>query len=307
MLKILKHKEIDFEKWDNCISSSRENLIYGLSWYLNIITPGWKALVYESGEDYKIVLPLTENSKFCITYLRQPFFAQQLGIFGIGNEEIYVAEIFKFLLKSYPIVDLNFNTHNTHIIHKRREFSDLLSLKTTFVLSLKDNYNQIVQSYSTNHKRNIKKALRNNLHIEEGEDFNLIINLFRKTKGVEIKDVKDRDYHNLFKIYKACSHRGFQKLYIAKNKDNVIVAGGLFLIFQSRIIYLFGATSHEGKEQGAMMLIFDEVIKNYSESEYLLDFEGGEIEGIGRFYKGFGGEPATYYRLYKSKIPLKNK
>jgi hypothetical protein len=34
-----------------------------------------------------------------------------------------------------------------------------------------------------------------------------------------------------------------------------------------------------------------------------LDFEGSNIPGIARFYKGFGALPQTYYSLHQNRLP----
>ena len=37
------------------------------------------------------------------------------------------------------------------------------------------------------------------------------------------------------------------------------------------------------------------IIKREAESKKTLDFEGGSLEGVARFYKGFGAEEEVYY------------
>src|ERR1019366_1761696 len=82
MVKHISHSKINFKKWDNCIANSVNSAIYAYSWYLDIVSPGWEALV---AADYKTVMPLTQNSKYGINYLRQPFFTQQLGVFSTSE------------------------------------------------------------------------------------------------------------------------------------------------------------------------------------------------------------------------------
>ena len=53
-----------------------------------------------------------------------------------------------------------------------------------------------------------------------------------------------------------------------------------------------------------MFLLVEEIIKKFSNSKYLLDFEGSEIEGVARFYVGFGASNAPYYyhKKYNNKL-----
>jgi hypothetical protein len=56
MIKYLKHKEINKEKWDKCISSSHNKIIYALSWYLDVVSPNWDGLIKG---DYEAVMPIS--------------------------------------------------------------------------------------------------------------------------------------------------------------------------------------------------------------------------------------------------------
>ncbi|MCK4361546.1 MAG: hypothetical protein KAV70_07350, partial [Bacteroidales bacterium] len=79
MIKHLTYQQINKSKWDECIKKSFNGIIYGYSWYLDIVCKHWEALVEN---DYERVFPLTTGKKFGINYLYQPFFTQQLGVFS---------------------------------------------------------------------------------------------------------------------------------------------------------------------------------------------------------------------------------
>ena len=56
MIHYIQHKDIDFEKWDACVANSFNRLIYGFSWYLDVVCDDWDALVLN---DYEAVFPLS--------------------------------------------------------------------------------------------------------------------------------------------------------------------------------------------------------------------------------------------------------
>ena len=70
-IKYLKHNQIDKQKWDSAIENARNGLVYVLSWFLDIVSPDWDALVYG---DYEVVMPLTYRNKLGVKYLYQPVF-----------------------------------------------------------------------------------------------------------------------------------------------------------------------------------------------------------------------------------------
>jgi hypothetical protein len=51
-----------------------------------------------------------------------------------------------------------------------------------------------------------------------------------------------------------------------------------------------------------MFAVVNKVIKENSGQNKVLDFEGSMIEGIARFFQGFGAVAENYYRVQKSKI-----
>ena len=79
-IKYLSREELDDVKYNNCIAESTQSNVYAFSWYLDIVSDQWSALILN---DYEAVMPLTWNSKFkFLNYAIQPFFCQQLGLYS---------------------------------------------------------------------------------------------------------------------------------------------------------------------------------------------------------------------------------
>jgi hypothetical protein len=53
-----------------------------------------------------------------------------------------------------------------------------------------------------------------------------------------------------------------------------------------------------------MFFLVESILKIYQNKNYLLDFEGSELEGVARFYNGFGAtnNPYFYYKKYNNKL-----
>ena len=76
------NSHLDRVKWDYCISNSFNHRIYGLSWYLDLVSENWDAIVYG---DYKAVFPVIFKNRILFKTYYHPFFAQQLGLFISHN------------------------------------------------------------------------------------------------------------------------------------------------------------------------------------------------------------------------------
>ena len=110
MIYFVKRNQIDEEKYNNCIATSLQSRMYAYSWYLDIVADNWNVLVLD---DYEAVMPLPFHKKFLISYISQPFFTQQLGVF---SKENITEETIQFFLntipKKYLKIALQFNSDN---------------------------------------------------------------------------------------------------------------------------------------------------------------------------------------------------
>ena len=44
-IRYVKHNDIDFKKWDKCITKAINGSVYGYSWFLDIVAKEWDALL----------------------------------------------------------------------------------------------------------------------------------------------------------------------------------------------------------------------------------------------------------------------
>ena len=73
------------------------------------------------------------------------------------------------------------------------------------------------------------------------------------------------------------------------------MAAASFVITSSRMIYLMGASSPEGRERGAMPMILDHALDYAYEHNLTFDFEGGNMAGTSTFFQMFGAVEETYF------------
>jgi hypothetical protein len=295
MIRFLENHNLDKEKWDERISSSTNRIVYAYSWYLDIVAPNWGALV---DGDYKTVMPLPTRQKMGIKYVFQPFFVQQLGVFGqdCGNPETAHSFV-NAVPKRFKIIETNLNTHN------QLENTNGTQNGVTHHLELIEPYDQIRRKYSENALRNIKRAEKLGVYVAKGGSPDLLIAAFKKTKGREISKLAESDYKTLQRLVYTGIHRGQASVEFAYTPENNFCAGAVFFETFNKSIFLFSATTAEGKENGAMSLLIDSYIKKKCNKDIVLDFEGSKIPSLARFYKSFGSKECVFLQIRKNTVP----
>lgn len=293
-IKYLQNQEIDREKWDRCISTSSNDRIYAKTWYLDMMNPEWAGFVYD---DYQFVMPLSVNTKFGITYVYQPVYAQQWGIFPSPPDNL-LHDFFNLLISKFRYVHYSFNSENQFTGSQH-----WLKNRINLVLPLSQPYDQISAGYSAHTQRNLKKASPK-LSVVDFLQIHDYLQLKEKYPGVEGKE----NYLALLQLIGRQSLLKKQgQIFGAYSEKNELVAAVLFLFGNKRIVYLNAVSSPEGKETRAMYAIVDQVIRRFSGSGYLLDFDGSSVPGVARFYKGFGANQELFSHLEINNLrwPLK--
>ncbi|NPD46581.1 MULTISPECIES: hypothetical protein [unclassified Lentimicrobium] len=287
MIKYLRNKEINTDKWDACIEDSMNKRIYAYSWYLDHVAPEWGALVMD---DYQAVFPVITRKKLGVSYAFQPPFTQQLGIFTpLLLTSDLVQSFIKKLIELHPLVQINLNIHN-----KISFPADYIHMNTNHELDMIESHEDLKRKYSKNLKRNIKKAQKAELTIFKNLKPEIIIELFKKNKGKQLNAYSEEDYLTLTRlIYKAIK-KGRAEIWGSFNPKNQLCAGAIFLKEERRRIFLFSATNKEAKTNGAMPYLIDSYIESYSGSQTILDFEGSNEPNLARFYKSFGSNVIHY-------------
>ncbi len=286
MIHLVKRNQINEEKYNTCISKSLQSRIYAYSWYLDVVASNWNVLVLN---DYEAVMPLPFQKKFLISYITQPFFTQQLGVFS--KQEISEKTI-QFFLKNIPReflkIALQFNSENN--------FSNEYTItKNNYILSLDKEYEILYKGFSKGRKRAIQQSLKNQFDIEEISFSEL---LMLSKKHYSFKEIEENEYKKLIKLVEVLKSKKKVKI-IGVKINNELIGGAAFMLDSQRIIYLFSAVSKIGKEKQVASLLLNDVIKEYSNTKRILDFEGSQLSGIASFFKSFGAKPETYFLLKK--------
>lgn len=298
MISYLTHDRIDKARWDDCIAHAVNGQVYAWSWYLDVVHPGWEALVDFDGDNYLSVMPMTGKRKFLIHYLCQPFFAQQLGVFSVLP--ITFETVVRFLIaipKKFLRIEIRLNEQNP-----LPEGVKGAEYHRNHLLDLNVNYETLLSQYHKNTCRNLKKSLKCGLELVPLSDLKPVIALFRENRGATVRHWGGAEYDRLDRLSQFAVSSSHAFIYGVKHPEyKDIICGALFMVSHGRITFLFSGNGEVGKSSGAMTFLLDRVIAEYASHPMTLDFEGSDDDNLARFYEGFGSSMVVYpsytYRL----------
>ncbi len=296
MIQFLQHEKIDKVRWDQSIASAVNGNLNACSWFLDIVSPGWCALV---DENYENVFPLPVSSKAGIGYIMQPYFTQQLGLFSrtLPTENM-VREFLSNIPAKYRYIDINLNTSNTLQADKNIESNINLEL------DLQPGYAEIAAGYHSNLQRNLKKAQQTRLNLVKNVNPEELISLFRMHKGQQLEHLKDPQYKLIQQLAMHSLQNGSGQVWGVTNPDNQLHAAALWVTSHGKAIFLFSAVTGQGRKYNAMPWLIDSFIREHAGKPLILDFEGSNNEGLARFYSSFGAQKIIYQRYKNNMLPM---
>lgn len=296
-MQFLDNKQIDRQKWDDCIEKCSYGLVYARSFYLDNMCKGWKAL---AGEHYEWVFPISHKTRYAISYLYQPPFTQQLGAFAKDNVAVPIDSIMAFLKQHYRFWEINWNYSFTQ---NDLDKSIKKTALTNFVLDLSEGYESISANYHNDLIKNLKRSKRFELKYEATQDCDKCIGLFKHFYRNRLPHVKEDDYKNFRNV---CNEAQRQNMIICRqvvNKGREALVTALLLTDGKRLYNLMNATSEAGRRSEANHFLIDSILKEFSGKNLVFDFEGSDVPGVKRFYQNFGPTNLPYFMIRYNQLP----
>jgi len=293
--KYIKHRGIDFERWDQCVASVNAPQPYGYSWYLNWLTPSWDAIVYG---DYEVVLPVFPRVKSSLKFTTRPFGTQSTGPYAkIQITEKWTKELIDTAMDYYQYGEF-FLSAGTPIPESftPKRFSN-------FVLNTQPCYDALYDGYSKQNKRNIKKANAAELQWAEWSSVEEAISLW-KINTQATTGITDANLDRLKKLLEFCKYQQKGTLYAVRDEYNQLVGAHFWITVSGRSTLLLNATNDWGKEHGVSAWLIDQHIRTVAGTDHTIDFEGSSIEGLARFYRGFGAIDEPFFMHIENRLPF---
>jgi hypothetical protein len=301
VLRLLRFADLDLVRWAACVAASPGALPYVAAWWLAATAGHWDAIV-ELGPagEYRSLLPLPTKWRPWGRVAYQPLFTQQLGlVLTAASEHRHLAD---YLLvakrrvsgfyQQLPASPLPLPALPPGVVAGER---------LTYPLDLAPAASVLRHAYAADYRRRLRKndAAPQALRVREGADVEELIRLFLTYKGAPHTGLRPRQYAQLRRLSAAAQAHGVAELRQVRHPaTDELLAGALFIRHARGLIYLFAAASAAGRASGAPLLLVDDAVGRYAgQPGQLLDFEGGSLPGIGRFFANFGARPVAYPTL----------
>lgn len=321
--KVISFKELPIQKWNDLINDSAESSIFGLSWYLEIVSPNAQFILIFEEEELIAGMPFDLKEKYLLKYSLQTIFSQHTGIF-IRNRAFkstqhlykFKQEIVETIIKNIPknisLFQQNFSPKfDFEQAFHWHGFS--ISTRFTHYLDLNQSFGEFKKALSKGTKYNLKQAEKSAISIEKSTNFQEIKEILQQIarntseKSSVLNEVRNLTKNGkaelLIKIVESAEKNNAGKFFLAKH-ENKTVGYGIFLAHQEKITYLSGFTLPKFRKSGVSTKLLVHVIEDSLEKFDIFDFEGSMQKGIGEFFRSLGGVPVRYSSIVKKKFRL---
>ena len=278
MIRHVSHPEIDFNKWDKLVKSSKNSDIFCFSWYLSNFCE-WNALVLD---DYAGVIALPYRRKYGFKTVYQPVFIQKCVWFGT---EANLKDIQDLLLQNYD--KILFNTNLPLFTNKIRD---------NYIVPLACNEEKLISSFKGSLRRGLKHE--NQLHVKQGT-IDSVYKQYINQYGY-LSDAITPAQLSVLKKLAVQQDSLLEPLEVYLEDELVASLLYLFDHHHKRVHYLIGAPTSSGRKHNAMAKAHLHVMRMHLSSDWVFDFEGSSIPSVAQFYKKFGSLNEPFYEVEKT-------
>ena len=177
-----------------------------------------------------------------------------------------------------------------------------VSERITHELDLRKSFPELQRGYKGNLRRAVQKPPEAGFQIKAVNSPDKTIALFRQSRGGQVKDLKNRNYDTLKNLVAELQKRG-AALILEAEQNGETLSGAILVKFGGRLIYLFAGNSEKARQTQANARLLDYVIQQHAGQHLILDFEGGNLPGIGHFFRSFGAVPVPFVSLKLNRLP----
>jgi hypothetical protein len=293
MIVYHKNNEIDREQWDNCIDNSGYAKPYAYSWYLDIMSPGWEALV---DDDYDSVFPIPSYIVLGLQYASTPPFLQQLGAFSPDKPDSQViVEFLDYMPEIYKLTDICIGQKINYPGYKVTE-------KNNFELNLSSSYEKLYEKFTPECRRYISNNSRKKYELTTNITPEELIEIYINNRLSNPKSVKSRTYERLLNLMNFCTGTNKGRIIAVKTARKKLIYGIFIIKLRRSVTIIMEANTPVSIKRHLGHYVINEVIRENASTSVILDFAGTSGITAVSSGKSFGAEDVPYYRIYRNRL-----
>ncbi|NJM14530.1 MAG: hypothetical protein HC896_03345 [Bacteroidales bacterium] len=280
----LRYEEINLFKWDQCVDKAFNGSIFAYSWYLNIVSNNWCALVKG---DYEAVMPLPVKRLLSVEGLEQPRFSPELGIF---STDLIDDQLVKTFMKAIPgqfkFLRIHLNKNNPVNLSSR-----FIGQRLVYEIDLISPYTRFLDDYSVRTKVKIAKARNNKIYVIKGLMPNEFVDLIKASGNSYTARFTTNDYNKLRILASTAVKYRLGQVYAAYDQHNSLCAASLFIWSHRKVTLLFSAVNKDGLRNHALDYIVNQFIEEHSSHNLTLSLDNEFLKRNKINCAGFGAKP----------------
>ncbi len=282
-------------------------------WWLDV-TCGedkWDVAVIEQNNEIIAALPYYFHTRYKMTHLSQPSLTRNLGPWlkqdnakytnQLGNQKKHFTTLIN-QLPSFAHFTQKFDPNITNWLpFYWHGFSQ--TTRYTYLLDDLSSLENIWDGFRENIRREIRKAEKKNIIIEDNPNIDEFITLIEKTYTRQNRKLPfSKDF--IKTLYNETQNRQCGKIFIGKDEAGHAHAGAFIVWDHNTAYYLIGGGDPDLRNSGATSLVLWNAIQFSAAVVDKFDFEGSMIDPIEKFFRSFGAKQVPYFQISKTNSRL---
>jgi hypothetical protein len=294
LIEYISNEKIDFKKWDKCIKKAFNGNIFAYSWYLNIVSRKWNALVED---DYERVMPLPQSLLAGNEIIIHPKLAGQLGIFSTSTlNEFHLSSFVNSIPDDFRYINLKLNKHN-----QIQESFKKAEKKINLDIDLIKSYDKLREIYPDLFKELLEAAYKNDFRVATQIPIDLIAQFEQKKSPLHTKFHPEELITLQLLIAASINNKMGQLCGLYCN--NELLALAFFVWSHQKATLAFCLSNNKKMQLPAFFFLIDDFIRNNSEKNLILHFEINSNSKLISAFERIGAKKSESFYLYRNQLP----
>lgn len=306
---ILTREQINTDQWDTFILQSPQGSVYATTAWLDLVAPGWSAIVVDGHQGWQAVFPLTIVKKAYGNILVPPPFCQHLGPVLRAEENVrevtrneVQCEIMRKIAATVP-ESLSFVqagcAPGTGALIPWHWAGYRLSIRYTYRLSLLPDTDMLMDGLHSKKRNSIRKGMQHPGSVVDGLS---IVALRESFTHAHYLSAGQKELLIQLSDAMVPNRKMFQ---LTAYSDSGSPAGTILVALWKNTAYLVYQQWISSEQRGIMdYLIWEGIILARSLGATTFDFEGSMLESVEKFFREFGGAATAYAVVERDRRPV---